>query len=116
MELRRVDPTFDTAEETAQLLSPSHRDNVEIESYFVEYAVQKETINRNRCPASRRLLGQTARLADFNPANGNRQKVVYFFSFRRICRFLDERNVVSSDSKVPTPMALLRFRRLLVSA
>ncbi|KAK1119368.1 hypothetical protein K0M31_013202 [Melipona bicolor] len=74
MELRQVSRTFDTAEETTELLSPSHRDNVEIESYFVEYAIQKEMINRNRCPASRRLLSQTAHLTDFNLANGNHQK------------------------------------------
>ena len=73
--------TFDTAEETTELLSPSHRDNMEIESYFIEYAIQKEMINRNRCPASRRLLSQTAHLADFSLANGNHQKVVYFVFF-----------------------------------
>lgn len=81
MELREVNRTFDTAEETTELLSPSHRDNIEIESYFIEYAIQKEMINRNRCPASRRLLSQTAHLADFTLTNGNNQKVVYFISF-----------------------------------
>lgn len=84
MELREVNRTFDTAEETTELLSPSNRDNMEIESYFIEYAIQKEIINRNRCPASRRLLSQTAHLADFNLTNGNYQKVVYriiFFFF-----------------------------------
>lgn len=68
---------FDGVEETTELLSPSHRDNVEIESYFIQYAIQKEMINRNRCSASRRLLSQTAHLADFNFANGNHQKVMY---------------------------------------
>lgn len=79
MELREMNRTFDT-EETTELLSPSHRDNMEIESYFIGYAIQKEIINRNRCPASRRLLSQTAHLADFNLTNGN-QKVVYHVSF-----------------------------------
>ncbi|OAD57066.1 Golgi-associated plant pathogenesis-related protein 1 [Eufriesea mexicana] len=74
MELREVNRNFDTAEETTELLSPSNRDNMEIESYFIEYAIQKEIINRNRCPASRRLLSQTAHLADFNLTNGNYQK------------------------------------------
>ncbi|XP_017789471.1 PREDICTED: uncharacterized protein LOC108571841 [Habropoda laboriosa] len=73
MELREVNRTFDAAEETTELLPSSHRDD-NMESYFVEYAVQKEIINRNRCPASRRLLSQTAHLADFNLANGNHQK------------------------------------------
>ncbi|XP_076161033.1 uncharacterized protein LOC143143546 isoform X2 [Ptiloglossa arizonensis] len=74
MELREVNRIFDTAEETTELLPSSHRDNAEVESYFIEYAIQKEMINRNRCPASRRLLSQTAHLADFNLANGNNQK------------------------------------------
>ncbi|XP_043253792.1 uncharacterized protein LOC122398190 [Colletes gigas] len=74
MELREVNRIFDNAEETTELLPPSHRDNAEVESYFIEYAIQKEMINRNRCPASRRLLSQTAHLADFNLANGNNQK------------------------------------------
>ncbi|XP_046144286.1 uncharacterized protein LOC114877562 isoform X3 [Osmia bicornis bicornis] len=74
MELREVNEMFDGVEETTELLSPSHRDNVEIESYFIQYAIQKEMINRNRCTASRRLLSQTAHLADFNLANGNHQK------------------------------------------
>lgn len=88
MELREVNRTFDTAEETTELLSPSHRDNIEIESYFIEYAIQKEMINRNRCPASRRLLSQTAHLADFTFTNGNNQKVVYFISFSSIVKYI----------------------------
>lgn len=80
MELREMNRTFDSAEETTELLSPSHRDNMEIESYFIGYAIQKEIINRNRCPASRRLLSQTAHLVDFNLTNGN-QKVMYLVSF-----------------------------------
>ncbi|XP_003695701.1 uncharacterized protein LOC100864764 [Apis florea] len=75
MELREMNRTFDSAEETTELLSPSHRDNMEIESYFIGYAIQKEMINRNRCPASRRLLSQTAHLADFNLANGNQKDI-----------------------------------------
>lgn len=86
MELREMNRTFDSAEETTELLSPSHRDNMEIESYFIGYAIQKEMINRNRCPASRRLLSQTAHLADFNLANGN-QKVEYLISFSSFAIF-----------------------------
>ncbi|XP_053988895.1 uncharacterized protein LOC128881646 [Hylaeus volcanicus] len=74
MELREINRIFDSAEETTELLPPSYRDNAEMESYFIEYAIQKEIINRNRCPASRRLLSQTAHLADFNVTNGNQQK------------------------------------------
>ncbi|XP_076387028.1 uncharacterized protein LOC100876376 isoform X3 [Megachile rotundata] len=77
MELREANQVFDVAEEeTTELLSPSHRDNLQIESYFIRYAIQKEMINRNRCSASRRLLGQTAasHLTDFNLLNGNHQK------------------------------------------
>lgn len=77
MELRQVDNVFATAEETTELLPASHPGGdtaADIESYFIEYAMQKEMINRNRCPASRRLLSQSARLVDFNPANGNQQK------------------------------------------
>ncbi|XP_015602222.1 uncharacterized protein LOC107271116 isoform X2 [Cephus cinctus] len=66
MELREMNVA--TADETAELLPSRHDDN---ESYFMEYAIQKEIINRNRCPASRRLLSQTAHLADFNVANSN---------------------------------------------
>ncbi|KZC13347.1 PREDICTED: uncharacterized protein LOC107191389 [Dufourea novaeangliae] len=74
MEMREVNRTFDAAEETAELLPSSHHDDTEVESYFIEYAIQKEMINRNRCPASRRLLSQSAHLADFNFINGNHQK------------------------------------------
>lgn len=78
MELNEVNNcAFDTAEETTELLSPSHRDNMQMESYFIEYAIQKEMINRNRCTASRRLLGQTAHSTDFNLVNANHQKVKY---------------------------------------
>ncbi|XP_076292877.1 uncharacterized protein LOC143215031 isoform X2 [Lasioglossum baleicum] len=73
MELREVNRSFEAAEETAELLPSSQNDNVEIESYFIDYAIQKEIINRNRCPASRRLLSQSAHLADFNLANGNQK-------------------------------------------
>ncbi|XP_012287190.2 repressed by EFG1 protein 1 [Orussus abietinus] len=71
MELREM--SVATADETAELL-PSRRDDNE--SYFIEYAIQKEIINRNRCSASRRLLlSQTAaQLADYNLANSNHQK------------------------------------------
>lgn len=55
MELREIN---DDADEIEELLSGSQRDDNEVESYFVEYAIQKEIINRNRLPASRRLLGQ----------------------------------------------------------
>ena len=55
--------------------APGMRDSApEYESYFIEYAMQKEMINRNRCPASRRLLSQTAHL-DFNFSNSNHSKV-----------------------------------------
>ncbi|KAL0130795.1 hypothetical protein PUN28_002419 [Cardiocondyla obscurior] len=75
MELRQMSRTYGTAEsaeETAGLLP--QRDNApEYESYFIEYAMQKEAINRNRCPASRRLLSQAAHL-DFNFSNSNHSK------------------------------------------
>ncbi|XP_017880973.1 repressed by EFG1 protein 1-like [Ceratina calcarata] len=73
MELREVNRSFDVEEETTELLPSSQRDNTEVESYFIDYAIQKEIINRNRCPASRRLLSQTAHLADYNFANGNQK-------------------------------------------
>ncbi|XP_046472413.1 uncharacterized protein [Neodiprion pinetum] len=68
MELREMNVT--TEEETAELLS-SQRDDDD-ESYFIEYAIQKEIINRNRCTASRRLLGQTGYL-DLSVNNTNHQ-------------------------------------------
>ncbi|KAL6265144.1 hypothetical protein P5V15_005232 [Pogonomyrmex californicus] len=74
MELREMSSgrEYGTAEETAELLP--QRDNAsEYESYFIEYAMQKEMINRNRCPASRRLLSQAAQL-DFNFSNSNHSK------------------------------------------
>ncbi|XP_076673952.1 uncharacterized protein LOC143372035 isoform X1 [Andrena cerasifolii] len=74
MELNEMNCAFDAAEETTELLPPSHRDNMQVESYFIEYAIQKEMINRNRCTASRRLLGQTAHSTDFNLVNANHQK------------------------------------------
>lgn len=72
MELREMNRTYGTAEETAELLP--QRDNAELESYFIEYAIQKETINRNRCPASRRLLSQIAQ-KEQNFSNSNNVKV-----------------------------------------
>jgi len=72
MELRDVNRAYGTAEETTELLP--QRDNAEYESYFIEYAMQKEMINRNRCPASRRLLSQAAHL-DYNFSNSNHLKV-----------------------------------------
>lgn len=72
MELREVNRAYGTAEETTELLPQS--DNTEYESYFIEYAMQKEMINRNRCPASRRLLSQVAQL-DYNVSNSNHLKV-----------------------------------------
>ncbi|XP_070157479.1 uncharacterized protein [Polyergus mexicanus] len=71
MELREVNRAYGTAEETTELLP--QRDNAEYESYFIEYAIQKEMINRNRCPASRRLLSQAANL-DYNFSNSNHLK------------------------------------------
>jgi len=75
MELREMSRAYGTAEaeETAELL-PQHDNASEYESYFIEYAMQKEMINRNRCPASRRLLSQAAHL-DFNFPNSNHSKV-----------------------------------------
>ncbi|KYM83308.1 Golgi-associated plant pathogenesis-related protein 1 [Atta colombica] len=74
MELREMSRAYGTAEaeETAELL-PQHDNASEYESYFIEYAMQKEMINRNRCPASRRLLSQAAHL-DFNFPNSNHSK------------------------------------------
>ncbi|XP_011872716.1 PREDICTED: uncharacterized protein LOC105564716 [Vollenhovia emeryi] len=72
MELREMSRAYGTAEETAELL-PQRDSAPEYESYFVEYAMQKEMINRNRCSASRRLLSQTAHL-DFNFSNSNHSK------------------------------------------
>ncbi|CAL7948145.1 unnamed protein product [Xylocopa violacea] len=62
------------AEETTRLLPSSRPDDPRLETYFIEYAIQKQMINRDRCPASRRLLAQNARFPDFNLANGNHQK------------------------------------------
>jgi len=73
MELREMSRAYGTAEETAELL-PQRDSASEYESYFIEYAMQKEMINRNRCPASRRLLSQAAQL-DFNFSNSNHSKV-----------------------------------------
>lgn len=73
MELREMNRAYGTAEETAELL-PQHDSAPDYESYFIEYAMQKEMINRNRCPASRRLLSQAAHL-DFNFPNSNHSKV-----------------------------------------
>lgn len=73
MELREVNRAYGTAEETTELL-PQHDNGAEYESYFIEYAMQKEMINRNRCPASRRLLSQAAHL-DYNFSNSNHLKV-----------------------------------------
>lgn len=61
-----------TEEETAELL-PSRCDDDE--SYFIEYAIQKEIINRNRCTASRRLLGQNP-YPDHTVNNSNHQTKV----------------------------------------
>ncbi|KYQ60558.1 Golgi-associated plant pathogenesis-related protein 1, partial [Trachymyrmex zeteki] len=72
MELREMNRAYGTAEETAELL-PQHDSAPDYESYFIEYAMQKEMINRNRCPASRRLLSQAAHL-DFNFPNSNHSK------------------------------------------
>ncbi|XP_018336979.1 PREDICTED: uncharacterized protein LOC108745354 [Trachymyrmex septentrionalis] len=72
MELREMSRAYGTAEEIAELL-PQHDNASEYESYFIEYAMQKEMINRNRCPASRRLLSQAAHL-DFNFPNSNHSK------------------------------------------
>ncbi|XP_012220589.1 uncharacterized protein [Linepithema humile] len=72
MELREVNRAYGTAEETMELL-PQHDSGAEYESYFVEYAMQKEMINRNRCPASRRLLSQAAHL-EHNFSNSNHLK------------------------------------------
>ncbi|KYN11680.1 PREDICTED: uncharacterized protein LOC108768017 [Trachymyrmex cornetzi] len=72
MELREMSRAYGIAEETAELL-PQHDNASEYESYFIEYAMQKEMINRNRCPASRRLLSQAAHL-DFNFPNSNHSK------------------------------------------
>ncbi|XP_063984400.1 uncharacterized protein LOC135166244 [Diachasmimorpha longicaudata] len=58
-----------TAEETTELLS---RQDDQDESYFVDYAIQKEFINRNRISTSRRLLSQAA-CTDNNLANSNVQ-------------------------------------------
>ncbi|CAL1683952.1 unnamed protein product [Lasius platythorax] len=69
MELREVSRAYGTAEEMTELL-PQRDSNAEYESYFIEYAMQKEMINRNRCPASRRLLSQAAHL-DYNFSNSN---------------------------------------------
>lgn len=67
-----------TAEETAKLL-PSNFDGDE--SYFIEYAIQKEIINRNRIVASRRLLSQAGvvQQADGNSTNSNLPKVLFLF-------------------------------------
>ncbi|TGZ46485.1 Uncharacterized protein DBV15_10158 [Temnothorax longispinosus] len=72
MELREMSRAYGNAEETAELL-PQRDSASEFESYFIEYAMQKEMINRNRCPASRRLLSQAAHL-DFNFSNSNHSK------------------------------------------
>ncbi|XP_034944935.1 uncharacterized protein [Chelonus insularis] len=64
MELREL--SGGTAEETVELLRSQDDD----ESYFVEYAIQKAIINRNRWPASRRLLSQ---VAFTDTANSNHQ-------------------------------------------
>lgn len=81
MELREMSRAYGTAEETAELLP--QRDSAPDESYFIEYAMQKEMINRNRCSASRRLLSQSAQL-DFNFSNSNHSKVGHRWSPRRI--------------------------------
>lgn len=73
MELREMNVATD-AEETAELLPAFQRDE-EIESYFIEYAIQKEIINRNRSSSSRRLLSQAAHLTDHSSSNSN-QKVL----------------------------------------
>lgn len=109
--------TLEDEEETTELLAPSRHDNMEVESYFIEYAVQKEMINRNRCPAGRRLLGQTAvHLADFDLAiDGNHRKVAYyrgayrfyfFLLLPRLC-FVSLRNACDESHRSSTKSSLL---------
>lgn len=78
MELREMNVATDV-DETAELLPASQRDE-EIESYFIEYAIQKEIINRNRTSASRRLLNQAAFQAEQSSSNTN-QKVSHYIIF-----------------------------------
>ena len=68
------------AEETAELLPAFQRDD-ETESYFIEYAIQKEIINRNRTSTSRRLLSQSSHLTDHNSSNSNQKVNDYFHLF-----------------------------------
>lgn len=71
-----------TAEETAKLLASHNEDDDE--SYFVEYAIQKEIINRNRCPPSRRLLSQVAFHPETNATNNSSNQQ----STTKVCVFL----------------------------
>lgn len=67
-------------EETLELL-PNQNDDGD-ESYFIEYAMQKEIINRNRVVTSRRLLSQSgAQNPEGNSTNTNQQlpKVIFLF-------------------------------------
>lgn len=70
MELREMSVT--TAEETAELLAGHNEDDDE--SYFIEYAIQKEIINRNRCPPGRRLLSQVAFQPETNTTTNSNQQ------------------------------------------
>ncbi|XP_043276133.1 uncharacterized protein [Venturia canescens] len=72
MELREMSVVA-SAEETAELLPNQTHDDNDDESYFIDYAIQKEIINRNRCTASRRLLSQVANYPEFNVTNSNQQ-------------------------------------------
>ncbi|XP_043475412.1 repressed by EFG1 protein 1-like [Leptopilina heterotoma] len=72
MELREMNVATDV-DETAELLPASQRDE-EIESYFIEYAIQKEIINRNRTSASRRLLNQAALQGEQSSSNTNQKE------------------------------------------
>ncbi|XP_008551327.1 uncharacterized protein LOC103573858 [Microplitis demolitor] len=56
--MKPIEMSVTSVEETIELL---HNQDIVNESYFTEYATQKEIINRNRLP-SRRLLSQAALL------------------------------------------------------
>lgn len=62
-----------SAEETAELLPNQTHDDNDDESYFIDYAIQKEIINRNRCTASRRLLSHVANYPELSVTNSNQQ-------------------------------------------
>ena len=74
MELREM--SVASAEETTELLHNQADDDNDDESYFIDYAIQKEIINRNRSTASRRLLSHVANYPDFNVSNSNQHQKV----------------------------------------